>query len=562
MSGPRFLPDVNLDTISQGSERAVALAFSRTLESSWTIFHSYCWLRSKQGHQKERLVEGEADFVLLHPQWGLYVLEVKGGRVDYDSSRGLWRQNDHQMKCPFDQAQKNMHALIEQIQERVVFTGRTFGKNMPCPFGYMVCFPDCTYSGHLPPGGHPSITFSADDLPRLGERIRAAAKHWAATPSPQPMVPSDKAALEKALKSDFKIVVSLARRLDQDEEILVQLTDDQAEKLDGLHRNRRVAVEGVAGSGKTLLALLRARSFAEEGKEVLFLTFNRKLADSLACRVSGLPNLKLINFHSLCKERCELAGLDFKPPKDRQEAEAFWGQEVAELLLDTADSLPEVKYDVIIVDEAQDFKEDWWTAIEYLQREKNGHFYVFYDRAQNLFGRDLVFPATDAHFDLKVNCRNTKSIAASCGQVISAELRTPRFTPQGEPPLVISNSKAEEIRKQCASILAQTITNQKISPSRVAILSTRSPDKSCLGKKVGDYPVTDDPATWHQGKAVWFSSVKAFKGLEADILILIEVEGFDDKYFTRHDLYVAASRARHRLVVLTKSDDVKEALRA
>lgn len=43
----------------------------------------------------------------------------------------------------------------------------------------------------------------------------------------------------------------------------------------------------------------------------------------------------------------------------------------------------------------------------------------------------------------------------------------------------------------------------------------------------------DDLEHWERGKAVWFSSVKAFKGPEADILILIESGDFHDTFFMK-----------------------------
>ena len=52
--------------------------------------------------------------------------------------------------------------------------------------------------------------------------------------------------------------------------------------------------------------------------------------------------------------------------------------------------VPEVKnddkkYDVIIIDEAQDFSDEWMISIEQMLR-KNGKFYV-YDQQQSIFER-------------------------------------------------------------------------------------------------------------------------------------------------------------------------------
>lgn len=558
MSSPRLIPNVNLDEIQHGSERTVAKALMATLDDGWTIFHNYCWLRSQLGYKTNHLVEGEADFVLLHRKWGLLVLEVKGGDIAYDVDDCQWLQNGGKMKDPFKQAQKNMHALTDQIVERSNFLTKPVGKGLPCPYGYAAVFPSCNFTGTLPPGVHASILFGASHLQGLGAFVLAAAKHWSTAHQPPPMEPADFKAVKAAITSTFRLVPSLARKIEQDEEVLIQLTHDQAEKLQGLFDNPRVAVEGVAGSGKTLLALLRAETYASEGKEVLFLCFNRKLGESLARRAAHIDNLKVVHFHRLCRDMCVQAGLDFEVPKDRDEANEFWGNLAPELLMDAIDELPQFRYDAVVVDEAQDFKDRWWIAIDKLTRQPKGPLYLFYDRAQNLFANNLKFPSMGTHYNLGTNCRNTKSIAAGCSKVLGQEIRTPAFSPVGDKPTLHKTGKATEICQKCASILTQSITKEGLSPSKVAIISTRGLKSSCLSDgKVGDYLLTDDVEDWESGKAVWFSTIKAFKGLEADVLIVIEAGDFDPTYFSRHDLYVAASRARHRLVVITSSNEVE-----
>lgn len=562
MSGPALIPQVELQHIPVGSERRVAQALMSTLDDGWTIFHSYCWLRSMPGYKKDVLKEGEADFILLHRKWGLLILEVKGGDVRYDTEAGRWIQNMHFMKDPFAQARANMHALKKQIVERCDFIGKTLGGEMPCPYGYAVVFPDCNFSGTLPAGVHESIIFGAKDLPQLGQAILNAAKHWSSSTQLQPMEPKDFKSMKQALTSTFRIVVSVAARMAQDEEILIKLTEDQAEKLEGLYANSRVAIEGVAGSGKTLLAMLRAQAYAKEGKEVLFLCYNRKLAEALSRRTANIPNIKVVNFHRLCHDMCEKAGIPFEIPDDFELSDIFWSDDAPTLLMDAIDELPQNRYDALVVDEAQDFKDLWWMAIEKLNRQPRGPLYLFYDRAQNVFGNTLELPATATTYNLGTNCRNTKSIAAKCSSVLGAEIRTSPFSPTGDPPVILATGKAEEIRKNCADLLTHSIGQEGISPSRIAILSTKSLKKSCLSEgQLAGYKLTDDLEQWEKGKAVWFSSVKAFKGLEADILILIEAGDFHDTFFSRHDLYVAASRARHRLVVMTSSKQVEQALK-
>lgn len=97
----------------------------------------------------------------------------------------------------------------------------------------------------------------------------------------------------------------------------------------------------------------------------------------------------------------------------------------------------------------------------------------------------------------------------------------------------------------------------KIPLGRIACLSPYSPENSSLaGGKVGDYKTTDKLDVWRSNQAVWLSSIKAFKGLEADALVLTDLPDFKPGVFDKADFYVACSRAKLLLVVLTNSAEV------
>ncbi len=57
-----------------------------------------------------------------------------------------------------------------------------------------------------------------------------------------------------------------------------------------------------------------------------------------------------------------------------------------------------------------------------------------------------------------------------------------------------------------------------------------------------------------------YSTTKAFKGLEAEAVILVDIGTPDKGFFTMADLYVACSRGKHELVVCTHSDEVAHLL--
>lgn len=62
---------------------------------------------------------------------------------------------------------------------------------------------------------------------------------------------------------------------------------------------------------------------------------------------------------------------------------------------------------------------------------------------------------------------------------------------------------------------------------------------------------TEDIESWKSNKGILFSTIKNFKGLEADAVVLVDIP-VDEKnqYFGAADYYVACSRAKHLLVIV------------
>ncbi len=118
----RLIPKIDVDEISNKPERDVAKALITQLSNSVVVYHSYPWLRMERRDRKTEgtLREGEADFVIIIPELGLLVVEVKGGVVVYDSENCLWYRRlpsgkHRDIKDPFRQASVNMHILKEKI---------------------------------------------------------------------------------------------------------------------------------------------------------------------------------------------------------------------------------------------------------------------------------------------------------------------------------------------------------------------------------------------------------------------------------------------------------------
>ena len=99
----------------------------------------------------------------------------------------------------------------------------------------------------------------------------------------------------------------VASRLADQEARRLVLTKDQMRVLDFLRSHRRAAVSGGAGTGKTVLALEKARRLASEGFKTLLTCYNRQLADHLSSTCAGTSDLDVMSFHQLCYRQVEKA---------------------------------------------------------------------------------------------------------------------------------------------------------------------------------------------------------------------------------------------------------------
>lgn len=552
----KLFPEIDPEEITLRPERDIARALVRDLPSDCLIYHSYCWLRRDVNGNRETLHEGETDFLIIDPAFGLLVLEVKGGDVRHRVNNGkdeyfriLPSGGERDPGNAFEQARTSLHTIkrILKISDDSAWFGGCYG--------YAVAFPDQTNRGALPNDADPSIVFLAEHLDDMGRAVRGAFKRWSRKENPFLNSEAMRTCRER-LRPIFGLFPAQWRRIEQDEEALVTLTVQQQQALEGLADNRRLAIRGGAGTGKTMLALWRSVEYAKDGKETLFLCFNKYLAQWLNARMAEeldattRSKLHITTFHSLCNEFYRRAKVPFEPPKDYEKSIEFWSSTVPNKMFDVLlDEVPTIRFDAIVVDEAQDFRSDWWLIIESLNREVNGRLAIFYDPNQNIFKSENSLPITEAVFNLKVNCRNTRKIHDYSVKIVNADVKSSPRVPVGTAPIEIVAADFRQQREQCETVIKSWKTNYHMTAGRIAILSKTTLPRSCLNgvPRVAGMQLTTDLSDWRNGSGVLFSTFSAFKGLEADAIVLL-TQLSDTP--SPSDLYVASSRAKHLLAVI------------
>lgn len=569
----RMIPAVDPLQLEHVSEAPVYRALRDQLSDQFVVLHSYPWLRPWRG--EGALVEGEADFVVVHPEHGILVLEVKGGdTIRHDGARWFRETaNGHkEFQDPFRQAQRCMHALLDIVEER---SARRLTRR-ELTHGYAVVLPHMDYEGAPPPHADRAIVISRRHLAHLEEAIMTAYRAW--TAGPRSLTRAQYSLLlDECLMPRFRVFRPIGPEVTAAAERLLELTEQQAQVFEGLYAQDRVWVEGVAGSGKTFLALHRALAFARAGRRTLFVCYNKELAAWLRRQVADDPRLAeeralltVRHFHALASELSADAGLRFEPAAGGPKDVRFWDDEVPDLL-EQAVFISEsrgrgVRFEALVVDEAQDFSTAWWYALtQSVLSTPDAPLYAFLDPHQSLFGALQPPPvAFQARFHLKVNCRNTRRIAATSAQLLRLNQSSPASAPVGVTTRVIRAGGPAQHRGLVLQELRRLLGREGLAPSQIAVIGPRAKANGSLAEvtEVQGARMVTSAEQWRDGAGVLVTTARSFKGLEADVVLLYDLGGDFGPGFRPEDLYVACTRARAALIAVAHGGQCRAAIEA
>ena len=544
MIPPRLAPE------TPDSERRVYERFEFALPSAWTVIHSQRFLLP----QHRRTQEGELDFLVLNPSRGAIGLEVKGGWVQRTAAG--WSSVDrhgrtHEIKDPGQQASSAIHAIAKYWEQAPGFGGRGFR----CGYGWGVVLPDIECPGDLGPDFPRDVIVDRADLMNVENALDRVFRCLGNRRTS--LSTAGVKALVATLRVRYPPASSLALQFKEDNEKLWQLTEEQTTVLDSLAAHNRAAIEGAAGTGKTVLAMEKARRLATTGQRVLLLCFNEPLARDLSQQADGF---EVETFHGFGRRLARRAGLGrFEPrqPDVKNSRIAFYTEEAPMVLLEALERLPDERYDAIVVDEAQDFLPDWWPCLDSaLRRGREGTLYAFYDPNQRIYGGGPPEALEVIEHKLVHNCRNTRRIASYAAGLVGTESRVRAGAPEGRPVEQITCNSDVEVVQKVVDRLERLVLTQGVASDAIAIVSTRTLKNSPFSgdHRAGRFELVNlDDRDGQSGtsatrRAVVFETLHRFKGLERDVVILLDLPAGD--HVNANHRYVAASRARNLLIVV------------
>ena len=442
------------------------------------------------------------------------------------------------MKDPFKQADDGRWELLHRVEDiqrndKNKITDR-------CKFHFAVWFPSISKKSlrniTLPQNADERLILTGEDVDDPKDSIDRILSYDVANPNIRTNL-SDKDhqfLMEYVLCPTFDIIPSKSIEHDYRKKRFDALIIEQSNILNYLEYQRNAVINGIAGTGKTMIAVEKARRHSVNGEPVLFLCFNNKLKEHLE---KAYP-YKGVSYFTIDGYACKLCKRT-KPDFD----------ELINILFEYDDAPNTFPYQHIIIDEGQDFGQERIhadTIFELFEdialKKENGTFYVFYDKLQIIQSEKLpkFIEDADCRLTLYKNCRNTKHIAQTSFRPLKLNSPPKLFDSalDGDTPIIAFAAK-NEMKAVLDKVIKESVSKDPLNSIQIV-------------SSINEFIVKDEYT--QKNKKIPFATVRKFKGLEADHVILIDV---DETTIKENNMlfYVGASRAKFQLTIIANIDD-------
>ena len=545
-----LIPDVPKDC--PNSERHVYERLGRDLPDAWIVLHSL----GLAGH--ERKIWGEADIVILS-ELGVFALEVKGGTVGCVD--GIWRYSGDfktftKRESPWQQAMGALAAIRQRLH-----TAKPAFRNVL--FGFGVVMP---YTAFTAMGAEiiPEVLLDRRSFRQsLMQYVKSLERYWKAEYERKHrrkyrgVIGKELHEARQVLRPDLETALSLGGYLTGLDDRLVRLTNEQIRASRRMAANPRTVVRGAAGTGKSVIALDRARQQGAGGQDVLYLCFNRLLAAHVQAgleRADGAQAVDVHHVHGLYHDLIKDAGLLPRLRAKEETEPDFFSKGFPELAAEALCEKSHAGWDVLVVDEAQDvLTPEHLDVFDLLLRDglSRGRWHLFLDPKQNIYGEDVqatvaerisgYAPALD---DLFENCRNTRQVAVQTSIISGIDLPV-MGAPDG-PDAALHHYSTEEEAIRLLEELIGRLVDAQVRPDDIAVLSTRRLENSLLTgrQRLAGFRLFQPGENARSRKGdLLFSTMHSFKGLERQAVVAIDMAEIGEDFWSMLH-YTGLSRAR------------------
>lgn len=460
----KFFPTRSSCRFDTTGERRLAERLEKKLEDDYL-----CWFNVPVGPKAL-----QPDFVLLHPQRGVLILEVKDWKLETIQSmdRGTAKiVHGDQLKSvhnPMMQARVYALEVVMALQKDPALkqpAGSPRAGSLIMPYGWGVVFTAITRrqfeQTDLAEVLDPQRIIFQDEMTETVENEAFQQHLWDmfhhVFPCKLTLPQIDR--VRYHLYPEVRVNVEpgqfgLFAENEAPLPSLIKVMDLQQEQLARSMGEGHRIIHGAAGSGKTMILGYRCVHLAATtSKPILVLCYNRSLAGRLSQVIGerGLDDKVTVrNFHAWCRDMLVAFQIDLPDPRlpiDKQ---------MAQMVENTINGvergqIPRAQYAAVLIDEGQDFQPEWFKLVVQMVDPETNSLLVLYDDAQSIYGdkggnrrRDFSFASVGIQAQgrttiLRLNYRNTVEVL-SVARTFATELLTAREAAEDGVPVIAPES--------------------------------------------------------------------------------------------------------------------------
>lgn len=515
----------------------------------------------------------EIDFVLLIPERGIFCIEVKSQRnIYFDGS--VW-QPESIRKSPFKQALDGRYAFYRCLEKKLR------GRFKHVPVMHCCIFPQSDFSVANNVAIQPwefMDKLAIEQCRTADAFCSAVSRMFVIGQENDPQIialrqPLTDEEIEEIVEFCYPIRKRKPEKSDELGRRQAELDDklrlQQKPVMTLCELNRRVLVEGGAGTGKSMIGLEVAKRKAEQGFRVAYLCFNKligKWAEN-ELKKSELPNLIAGSAYRILLHLTQIeipTGASFQ-----------WWEEDAPSLIQEQLTNPDLDgiaaVDYLVIDEAQDLlaRPALWECIQLLVEKglKDGSWLVLGDFANQsltintevLQNNRTELAESCVRWLLDENCRNYRSI----GQValtLSAtrkDIWSGYMRPGGSPQdwnfhhYANNDSQIETIR-ECI----QRARNDGFRDRDITLLTFCAIAKSVV-ESLARSGLLIEKAEELNSQHIRYATINAFKGMENKVIIITDVVLTpQNRALERRVFYTGMTRATEQLHIVCRETSV------
>ncbi len=542
--------DYNLEQIKSHSNAEYKLfqefiKLSTLKKLNWDIYYSYYYRKREKVDGIKIHDNNEIDFLVLAPEVGIFIIEVKGGFIKNKNGNlySIDRFHKSHYIDPYNQAKNNYYGLtniILELSQRKIDLRKFVS-------GFLVAFMDTNKFIEIPKSNGSDTYLSGMNLYDFILKASNKLHELSIANIKYPTKEEIKKIKEILDGEDFEYKLSKKDYIDSVNLAINDLTDEQFAIFRGLLKNKRCLINGKAGTGKTVISELLFKEFSINQKlKVLYLSYNSLISLRVKNDLRDASKSKVSPFMGFLEDiilkNNPILDVDNVSIEEKLKKLIFYSNKYI---------TDKDKYDVIIIAEAQDI-DDNKILIELFDKLlikglKDGSFYIFYDENQAIYYKDAKKIYENelfyddgyryAKFDLIKNCRNGEGVKEAIDNIFITKKLDESVKNDDVKFKYVKNEE-----KYALDIIDEidNLIKDGINYNQITILVDQKKNNHILDKIIKNYNQKIKEFNNHKNNKLTYSTPYAFKGMENDVIIYISINPN-----TKFDLhYVALSRAK------------------